>query len=74
MLRSLSSMDGSRLVILGIADLELAMSWLACSSLASGLSFSPCRVNDTMKLRPSFDLSEMVGLVSSAGKEAQETD
>jgi hypothetical protein len=45
-------------------------SWLAWRSLASGLSVSPWRVNETMKLSPSFDLSDIVGLVSSAESDA----
>ena len=46
----------------------LTMSRLACSSLARALSLSPSRAKETMKLTPSLDFMEMVGLVSSPGK------
>ena len=43
----------------------LTISWLACKSLANGFSVSLERENETIKLTPSLDFREMVGLTSS---------
>ena len=51
---------------LAVVEAELTISWLACNNFARGFSVSPWRVNETIKLRPNFDLREIVGLVSSA--------
>ena len=49
-------------------DPLLTISWLACKSLARGFSASLVLENDTIKLTPSLDFKEIVGLTSSPNK------